>query len=517
MSNYRRLISYIYAYEGGIKGKNIGFAKIEARSGQCKIYVNVKKVYVGNHDMGVYLLAGNDQILIGKIFIRGGAGEFRTAVVSENVENSEWSIEQCFGLTIHSVEDSWRSYTTIWEDAVTQAAELTNTHDATQQESYAQAEQQAKQESYAQAEQQMQQASYAQEGQQARQASYAQAEQQMRQASYAQAGQQAQQASYVQAEPPESPLKLGECDIVKHAAEEELRDLTSENLAEEAIKNVPGSVIPQETGNRETFSHKSSIVEEIEAEIEAQSQAEEAERSEDTFDRNAEIVKNSGNADNRPKSGSEAENRLESSSEVENRPKSGSEVENRPESGSAAENRLKSGSEVENRPESGSAAENRPESGSEAEDRSKSLQEVEDRERLLRLEQEEIEAGQSGRLWQHFRKTYPKIQAFDYANGCEILTIKPQDIGLLPRETWTYGNNSFLLHGYYSYRYLILVKLNNPQGAPRYLLGVPGHYYSNEKYMASMFGFPNFVLSKMQPAGDVRFGYWYTDINMGNQ
>ena len=134
-----------------------------------------------------------------------------------------------------------------------------------------------------------------------------------------------------------------------------------------------------------------------------------------------------------------------------------------------------------------------------------------------RLEREERESGQPDRLWQHFRKTYPKIQAFDYANGCEILMVKPQDIGLLPRETWTYGNNSFLLHGYYSYRYLILVKLNNPEGNPRYLLGVPGHYYSNEKYMASMFGFPNFVLSKLQPAGDARFGYWYTDINMGNQ
>ncbi|MEG0215143.1 MAG: DUF6128 domain-containing protein, partial [Hungatella sp.] len=104
----------------------------------------------------------------------------------------------------------------------------------------------------------------------------------------------------------------------------------------------------------------------------------------------------------------------------------------------------------------------------------------------------------------------------DYTGGCEILTIKPQDLGLLPRETWIYGNNSFLLHGYYNYRYLILVKLWDPQGDGRYLLGVPGHYYSNEKYMASMFGFPNFVLSKTQPTGDGRFGYWYTDINLGH-
>ena len=36
MSNYRRLISYIYEYEGKTKGRNVGFAKLEARSGQCR-------------------------------------------------------------------------------------------------------------------------------------------------------------------------------------------------------------------------------------------------------------------------------------------------------------------------------------------------------------------------------------------------------------------------------------------------------------------------------------------------
>lgn len=36
MSDYRRLISYIYAYEGGEKGKNIGFAKIDMRGLQCR-------------------------------------------------------------------------------------------------------------------------------------------------------------------------------------------------------------------------------------------------------------------------------------------------------------------------------------------------------------------------------------------------------------------------------------------------------------------------------------------------
>ena len=139
-----------------------------------------------------------------------------------------------------------------------------------------------------------------------------------------------------------------------------------------------------------------------------------------------------------------------------------------------------------------------------------------DPEELRRLEQEEEKSSRSQTLWEGFRKRCPKIQAFDSAGISEVLTIKPQDIGLLPRETWTYGNNSFLLHGYYNYRYLILAKSEDGKRG-RYILGVPGHYYSNEKYMASMFGFPHFVLSKKQPAQDGRFGYWYTDIRMENQ
>ena len=77
-----------------------------------------------------------------------------------------------------------------------------------------------------------------------------------------------------------------------------------------------------------------------------------------------------------------------------------------------------------------------------------------------------------------------------------------------------YGNNSFLLHGYYNYRYLILARLGKPGERGRYILGVPGHYGNNEKYMAAMFGFDRFVRSTRQPPRDSRFGYWYTDLNL---
>ena len=450
MSNYRRLISYIYAYEGGIKGKNIGFAKIEARNGQCKIQVSVKKVYVGNNDMGVYLLAGSDQILLGKIFIRNGAGEFRAVVSAGNVENSGWSMDQCYGLSIHSVEDSWQAYTTIWDDAVTQAAEL-------------------------------------------------------------------------------QPGETVELDTVEHAAQLELDEVTSENVEVEHMAQIPDASISEETVNQMVMEHKSSIVEEIEAEIQAQSEADEQQAQEI---QEAQEMKRAQEVQQmqRAQAMQRAQTMRQPEPNVEEMPaaeipqpimadqilrpnmepsQTQAPVNQTPVNQTPVNQAPVNQTPVNQTPVNQAPVNQTPVNPAPAG--------MENWEFFNRLEREERESGQPDRLWQHFRKTYPKIQAFDYANGCEILMVKPQDIGLLPRETWTYGNNSFLLHGYYSYRYLILVKLNNPEGNPRYLLGVPGHYYSNEKYMASMFGFPNFVLSKLQPAGDARFGYWYTDINMGNQ
>ena len=133
---------------------------------------------------------------------------------------------------------------------------------------------------------------------------------------------------------------------------------------------------------------------------------------------------------------------------------------------------------------------------------------------LRELERQEAEENNRSDLWERFQRKYTRVLAFECDSGCEILSIKPQDIGLLPREIWVYGNNSFLLHGYYNYRHLILARLSDSGGKIRYLLGVPGHYFSNEKYMASMFGFPHFVLAKKQPDEDGRFGYWYTDIRL---
>ncbi len=102
---------------------------------------------------------------------------------------------------------------------------------------------------------------------------------------------------------------------------------------------------------------------------------------------------------------------------------------------------------------------------------------------------------------------YPKVSPFSDPHITTCIRLQPQDIGIFPMEHWILANNSFLLHGYYSYRHLIFVRLVVDQ-IPYYILGVPGIYQTREQFMANMFGFGQFLsLTGEEPlSGD--FGYW---------
>ena len=42
LSDYQRIVSYLYEYHHGIKGSNVGFAKIEKRQNRLRVYFHVK-------------------------------------------------------------------------------------------------------------------------------------------------------------------------------------------------------------------------------------------------------------------------------------------------------------------------------------------------------------------------------------------------------------------------------------------------------------------------------------------
>ena len=419
MSAYHRLISYIYAYEGGIKGKNTGFAKLETRGTSCRIQVSVRRVFAGGSPIGVYLLAGQEEIRIGTLFVRGGNGEFRAVVNCENIEGSGCNMEECCGLTLHETDSAWRAYTTIWEDAVAHAAEV-ELADVTAEKVR---EQEAEKEEATR--KQTERAQEA-EGQNAEEVP------DISETSDHQEGEIVQEA---QTETPQESFQESNQEVQTETPQESFQESTQEVQTE-----TPQESFQESTQEVQTETPKESFQESYQ---EAQTEA----RRKDSQESTREVRK-----------------------------------EALPDSPPDHQEAFQPGSQNQKQPQPDSSKEFPKEDPAES-------------------------------LWNRLRAAYPKVTAFECADGCEILVIKPQDIGLLPRENWVYGNNSFLLHGYYNYRYLILARLGKPGERGRYILGVPGHYGNNEKYMAAMFGFDRFVRSTRQPPRDSRFGYWYTDLN----
>lgn len=451
MSAYHRLISYIYAYEGGIKGKNTGFAKLETRGTSCRIQVSVRRVFAGGSPIGVYLLAGQEEIRIGTLFVRGGNGEFRAVVNCENIEGSGCNMEECCGLTLHETDSAWRAYTTIWEDAVAHAAEV-ELADVTAEKVR---EQEAEKE----------------------EATRKLAENVSGEVNSASVGKE----------------KLDEASELTRSGEMESQDTSTETEKKEAV-NINetdfGISQPQpeklEDSNLEIFEDTETM--EAVPDISETSDHQEAEVVQEAQTETPQESFQESNQEVQTETPKESSQESYQEAQTEARRKDSQEStrevrkEALPDSPPDHQEAFQSDSQNQKQPQPDSSKEFSKEDPAES-------------------------------LWNRLRAAYPKVTAFECADGCEILVIKPQDIGLLPRENWVYGNNSFLLHGYYNYRYLILARLGKPGERGRYILGVPGHYGNNEKYMAAMFGFDRFVRSTRQPPRDSRFGYWYTDLN----
>ena len=452
MSAYHRLISYIYAYEGGIKGKNTGFAKLETRGTSCRIQVSVRRVFAGGSPIGVYLLAGQEEIRIGTLFVRGGNGEFRAVVNCENIEGSGCNMEECCGLTLHETDSAWRAYTTIWEDAVAHAAEV-ELADVTAEKVR---EQEAEKE----------------------EATRKLAENVSGEVNSASVGKE----------------KLDEASELTRSGEMESQDTSAETEKKEAV-NINetdfGISQPQpeklEDSNLEIFEDTETM--EAVPDISETSDHQEAEVVQET------------------QTETPQESFQESTQEVQTETPKESFQESYQEAQTEARRKDSQESTREVRKEMPPDSPPDHQEGFQPDSQNQKQPQPDSSKEFPKEDPAES-------LWNRLRAAYPKVTAFECADGCEILVIKPQDIGLLPRENWVYGNNSFLLHGYYNYRYLILARLGKPGERGRYILGVPGHYGNNEKYMAAMFGFDRFVRSTRQPPRDSRFGYWYTDLNL---
>lgn len=107
--------------------------------------------------------------------------------------------------------------------------------------------------------------------------------------------------------------------------------------------------------------------------------------------------------------------------------------------------------------------------------------------------------------WEQLLTTYEQIHP--YGDNRIYVKLAPKDFIILRENYQHLVNNSFLLHGFYNYRYLILGKEKD------FYLGVPGVFYEREKMVALMFGFEAFECEGGE-AEEGKFGYYLRKVEL---
>lgn len=113
------------------------------------------------------------------------------------------------------------------------------------------------------------------------------------------------------------------------------------------------------------------------------------------------------------------------------------------------------------------------------------------------------------KTWKQLQAQNEKLEFRKERNG-DWIKMDIKAIRSLPKRNWYLGNNSFLVHGFFNYHYLILGREMDGD-KERWYLGVPGFYQQQERVMATIFGFPEFFNSQN---GAEPFGYWIHTVEI---
>ena len=109
--------------------------------------------------------------------------------------------------------------------------------------------------------------------------------------------------------------------------------------------------------------------------------------------------------------------------------------------------------------------------------------------------------------WKRFAAAHPVFCPFDEAQDIYAVKMDLRDFKILPKEYLPLANNSFLLHGYFNYKFLLFGYMGEQE--KKWFLGVPGVFQNQEQLLAGLFGFGEFRTKHMTKQKTGEFGYWY--------
>lgn len=125
MADYQRFVSYIYSYPGGVRDKNIGFAKVEIRAGEMHLDIKLRGVYTDTPKMfGVHMLVDRDKevpgryrlIKAGDCIVNNGISSYKGIFNAGNIDNTGYAATDICGIAIANKDDSYYRMFSMWED-----------------------------------------------------------------------------------------------------------------------------------------------------------------------------------------------------------------------------------------------------------------------------------------------------------------------------------------------------------------------------------------------------------------
>lgn len=123
MSEYKRFVSYIYSYPGGVRDRNVGFAKAEVRNGIFALNVTLCGVYRDVPEgFGVYLLFERTKIQqtynmlpVGSVIINCGKGRYNDIFNPDDIASSGYSFDEIKGIAVLTEKDTYYTCFSLWE------------------------------------------------------------------------------------------------------------------------------------------------------------------------------------------------------------------------------------------------------------------------------------------------------------------------------------------------------------------------------------------------------------------
>ncbi len=112
--------------------------------------------------------------------------------------------------------------------------------------------------------------------------------------------------------------------------------------------------------------------------------------------------------------------------------------------------------------------------------------------------------------WKQLCAIYPVVHPF--RDGRAYLSIEPRDFVVLQERYQPMVENSFLLHGFYHYKHLLLGRSQHGRNV-QYYIGVPGVFYEKEKAAALFYGFESFE-GAVTPSEEGSFGYYLKQVKI---